>query len=341
MRRLSIVIPNFNYAEFIEAAIDSALSVDWPDVEVIVVDDGSTDDSRERIEAYGPRVTALFQANAGPRVACNAGFAISTGDAVIFLDSDDRLAPAVAREAEKVWSPEVSKIQFEMRRIDRNGDPTGTVFPHYHGAPTPEQVRSWMRTTSSYPTAPGSGNLYARSFLEKIFPLDGRCGDATDSATLAAAPFLGDVVTIAKPLADYRQHGDNRSHLLADPTRFTKQIDRAYQRHLFALDVSGAPDIDLRPLFRSRHLLQLRVARRRLRPMDPPLPGDSARRMFANALTVPFAPGPETIRRRLMQSAWSLATLVAPQPLAERLITARFRQPGTVAAGPRPRFAQV
>ena len=59
--RLSVVIPNYNYARFVGDAIDSALGLDWPHVEVIVVDDGSTDGSRAVIEAYGPRITALFR----------------------------------------------------------------------------------------------------------------------------------------------------------------------------------------------------------------------------------------------------------------------------------------
>jgi glycosyltransferase involved in cell wall biosynthesis len=86
MRRLSVVIPNYNYERFVGAAIRSALAVDWPDLEVIVVDDGSTDDSRSVIAGFEGRVTAIFQQHSGPRMACNAGFAASSGDVVTFLD---------------------------------------------------------------------------------------------------------------------------------------------------------------------------------------------------------------------------------------------------------------
>lgn len=63
--KVSVIIPNFNYADYISDAIDSALGLDWPDVEVIVVDDGSTDHSRRVIEAYGSRITAMFKENTG------------------------------------------------------------------------------------------------------------------------------------------------------------------------------------------------------------------------------------------------------------------------------------
>jgi glycosyltransferase involved in cell wall biosynthesis len=325
VRRLSVVIPNHNYGRFVGAAIGSALALEWVDVEVIVVDDGSTDDSRSVIRGFGSRITAIFQENAGPRVACNAGFAASTGDVVIFLDSDDTLDPLIAREIAAVWRPGVSKVQVQMQRIDSDGHAVGGVFPKYRRVPSAEQIRHWMTTTTAYPTPPGSGNAYARSFLSRLFPLDDRCGDATDSACLAAAPFLGDVVTIAKPLVRYRLHGDNRSSLAADPRRLPSQIQRALQRHRFAQSMSAdlAPD-SLAPLFRSRHLLQMRVAERRMFRGDPPLPTDSRRRMLRDSLTNLVAPGPESAWLRVAILGWCMVTLAAPGPLARWLIRRRF-----------------
>ena len=78
-RRLSVVIPNYNYARYIGRAVSSALAVDWPDVQVVVVDDGSTDESLQVLDPFRSRITVLQQENAGPRVACNRGFAVSTG----------------------------------------------------------------------------------------------------------------------------------------------------------------------------------------------------------------------------------------------------------------------
>ena len=328
MSRLSVVIANFNYSQFVAAAIESALTVDWPDIEVIVIDDGSTDDSLAVIRRYADRITILEQPNAGQRRATNVAFAHTTGDVVIFLDSDDVLYPAIAREIAAVWRLGLSKVQVQMQRIDSAGVATGGVFPEFSVTPTPAQIRHWMIETTAYPTPPGSGNAYAREFLEQIFPLDGRCGEASDSAPLAAAPFLGDVVTVAKPLVGYRLHGTNDSDLMINPIeRFPAQVERAYQRHMYALDVSGraSDPHPLRPLFRNRHLLQLRIAERRLNPhATRPIPTDSGGRMMRNALGAVLAPGPESLGRRLAVLEWCVATLIAPIALAEPLIRARY-----------------
>jgi glycosyltransferase involved in cell wall biosynthesis len=325
VRRLSVVIPNYNYEKFVGSAIGSALAVDWPDVEVIVVDDGSTDSSRSVIGSFGARIMAIFQDNAGPRMACNAGFAASTGDVVIFLDSDDVLDPGIARELAAVWRPGISKVQVQMQRIDAEGREVGVVFPDYRRVPTAEQIRYWATTTTAYPTPPGSGNAYARWFLERLFPLDDRCGNSTDSACLAAAPFLGDVVTIAKPLVRYRWHGDNRSNVAKDHRRLSVLIERALQRYRFAQQVSGVHAGDnLVPLFRSRHLLQMRVAEWRVLSGRPSLPRDSWWRMLGDSFANLVAPGPESAWWRMAIAGWCLATLTAPAPVGRWLVRQRL-----------------
>src|SRR4051812_2571992 len=95
MNSLSIIVSSFNYGRYLPQAIESALAQTHK-CEVIVVDDGSTDDSREIIRGYGDRLRAILKDNGGQASALNAGFAASTGDAIIFLDSDDMLAATCA-----------------------------------------------------------------------------------------------------------------------------------------------------------------------------------------------------------------------------------------------------
>ena len=77
--RVSVIINNYNYGHFLGAAIDSALTQTYAPIEVVVVDDGSTDDSRNVIAGYGSRIRAVLKVNGGQASAFNAGFAASTG----------------------------------------------------------------------------------------------------------------------------------------------------------------------------------------------------------------------------------------------------------------------
>jgi glycosyltransferase involved in cell wall biosynthesis len=326
VKRLSVVIANYNYAHFVSYAIESALALQWPDVEVVVVDDGSTDDSADVIRRYADRATVCLADNGGQRVAANRGFALSTGDVVIFLDADDVLPPELPARLAAVWTPRLSKVQFQMQRIDRTGTPFGPPFPSYEPVPTAGDIRRWMQTTSAYPTPPGSGNAYARWFLEEIFPLEPSIGDFADSGCLAAAPLLGEVVCLPGVLVGYRQHGDNDSNLLVDHRRFPREVARARARWRFAQRAAGAPDatIDEQPLRRSRELLQHRVVSRRVAPAESPLPGDSSGRLLLDTLRSPFHPGPEGPAVRLAVALWCLAVLAAPSGLTGRLLALRY-----------------
>src|SRR5579863_1287385 len=90
---VSIIINNYNYGRFLREAIDSALCQDYPNTEVVVVDDGSDDYSRDIILSYGDRVRPVLKENGGQASALNAGAAVSQGDVICFLDSDDIFYP--------------------------------------------------------------------------------------------------------------------------------------------------------------------------------------------------------------------------------------------------------
>jgi glycosyltransferase involved in cell wall biosynthesis len=95
---VSIVVLCHNYGRFLPEAIESALAQDHPNVEVIVVDDGSTDESLEVARRYEDRVRVLTQANAGLARTCNRGAQEATGEAFLFLSADDRLEPTYVSE---------------------------------------------------------------------------------------------------------------------------------------------------------------------------------------------------------------------------------------------------
>lgn len=86
---VSIIINNYNYGSFLREAIDSALNQTYSPTEVIVVDDGSTDISREIISSYGNRIISVLKNNGGQASSLNQGFEVSQGKIIFFLDSDD------------------------------------------------------------------------------------------------------------------------------------------------------------------------------------------------------------------------------------------------------------
>jgi len=94
-RSVTVVIPSFNCARFIREAVDSALAQTVPPLEVIVIDDGSTDGTPEIMAGYAsdPRVRYLHQKNAGQSTARNNGIRAARGEFIALLDADDRWKP--------------------------------------------------------------------------------------------------------------------------------------------------------------------------------------------------------------------------------------------------------
>lgn len=328
MTAVSFIIANYNYAEYVAEAIESALNSDWEDIEVIVVDDGSTDGSRAIIESFGDRVQAVFKPNGGQRTANNVGFARSKGDLVVFLDADDVVVPSFARRVALAWRPGVSKIQVQMVSIDKSGTQIGSPFPVWPTTPTPDEIRTWITRTSEYPTPPGSGNVYARTFLERFFPLGEEHDSFTDSTTLPLAPIFGDVITIREPLVLYRRHGANDSSLIKSDHIFGREVARAMRRQVSAAAICSAhsmasPPVDI--IRRSWYVLQLRVGSLVMKPGSHPYAGDDRARVIADALRGIFVAGSEPLKRRIKIAVWVIATMVAPAPLAKRSVQARFK----------------
>lgn len=113
MPRVSVVISTYNRERYVGLAIESVLAQTFPDIELIVVDDGSTDSTREVVSRFGPRVHYAYQDNAERAAARNHGLRLASGDYVAFLDSDD------------VWLPD--KIEQELRRFEQYPE-AGVVF---------------------------------------------------------------------------------------------------------------------------------------------------------------------------------------------------------------------
>lgn len=123
LSRVSVIIPTYNRAAVIGRTIDSVLAQTYPNIEVIVVDDGSTDDTRDVLSRYDERVRYVYQQNSGPSAARNRGVAQSTADYIAFLDSDDIILPTkVAKQVAYLDAhPEADIVLCGWRAFERDG----------------------------------------------------------------------------------------------------------------------------------------------------------------------------------------------------------------------------
>ncbi len=211
-RLATVLINNYNYGRFLRDAIDSALGQTYPRVEVVVVDDGSTDDSRRVIDAYGRRIVPVLKANGGQESAVNAGFAVSRGEVVCLLDSDDTLAStALERAVPCFGDPAVVKVHWPVRVVDERGRPLDRIVPG-PALPAGDLLPLVLRYgPNAYATSGTCGSAWARSFLARVLPAPpSPLRSGTVEAYLSMlAPVFGRVASVSDALGCYRMHGDN------------------------------------------------------------------------------------------------------------------------------------
>ncbi len=200
---VSVVIPCYNASPFLRETLDSALNQTHPPLEVIVVDDGSTDDSATIAKSYGPPVRVIRQENQGESVARNRGIDEAQGEWIAFLDADDR------------W--EADKLRTQLKAI---GSDTNLVCVHssffFFGMrnevpTTPEKVRHGrygLRDLLLEPLIPVDTALVRRNVTVR-FPEWTRHGE--DMIYFAELSLYGRFVHVDVPLTGIRMHGSNQS----------------------------------------------------------------------------------------------------------------------------------
>ncbi|MBA2297649.1 MAG: glycosyltransferase [Actinobacteria bacterium] len=335
---VSIVVNNYNYGRFLGEAVDSALGQTYPQVEVVVVDDGSTDDSREIIEAYGARIVTVLKENGGQGSAFNAGFGVCRGDIVIFLDADDVVLPDTAYRVVAAFDgrPELSKAQYRLELIDAAGAPTGKHDPPmFMSMPNGDLSRLALTFPDDIPHPPTSGNAFAAWALRRILPLpEEQYRVLADVYVLNLTLLLGPIVSLPETGGRYRVHGGNKHYTptieldrvrdLLRVTRDTHVHQQRLARSLELLPPGAVPEVS------SLTFLARRLVSLKLDPGQHPIQGDRvaelSRRGIAAALR---RPGLSPVLRALYVS-WFAAMAAAPLPaarwLSERLFYPESRR---------------
>lgn len=207
---VSVIVPTYNYGKFINEALRSVFRQTYPVTEVIVVDDGSTDDTAKVVAQFGDSVKYIWQENAGVSVARNRGVAESCGELIAFLDADDVWEPTkLEKQAAKFASDrEIGLVHCGMHEFD--GETGKTIATHLDGMEghVAEALLLWEQPVI---VGPGGTIMVSRAAFEHVGGFDPRqkCGEDRDFCYRMAKEYL--VGFIAEPLVNYRNHG-NASH---------------------------------------------------------------------------------------------------------------------------------
>jgi glycosyltransferase involved in cell wall biosynthesis len=222
--RVSVLVNNYNYGRFLDRSLESALAQDFPasELEIIVVDDASTDDSRAVIERHAPRVQGLFlPKNGGQAAAFNAGFAAARGEILCLLDADDWWAPTKVSRVVAAFdrSPELGLVQHPCHEVsgeDATPPPVPTL-PERHVAEDFLAGRATCVGTT--------GMSFRASALRSILPVPETLRICADGY-LFYVVFKSPIGNLSEGLGYRRFHGTNGYvSRYGDPTKLRANLD--------------------------------------------------------------------------------------------------------------------
>lgn len=330
----SIIVISHNYGRFLQRAIDSALGQVGVSHEVIVVDDGSTDDSRDLIASYGKRIIAVYKEAGGHVSAVNAGYAASLGKIVIFLDADDVLYDSCLDHVAKRWTPGIAKLQYRLDTIDEHGVNQHMPFPYFPADLTPAAVLDQARKFGMYPWTVSSGNAFGRHFLDQLLPIDNReIYRSPDGFLSKMAPLFGDVVSVPEILGAYRVHGNNawaqsRTGFKVEPIIRWLSFDIVLQARFENLAASRQIAVTKDGNRNNTQHLEHRLLALRFGRQQSPYPSDAALTLIrAGARTVDEAPNMK-MAGRLVWMSWFLVLAFMPKSILLRILARSRLQTG-------------
>lgn len=320
---ISIIINNYNYDRFISQAIDSALNQTYPHIEVIVVDDGSTDKSREIIAEYGDRIIPILQENGKQASAFNRGFARSKGEIIIFLDSDDYLMSNAVEQIVQLWQPTLAKVHYRLKVVDAEQQDLGYSMPQGSGLLSTGEVWRDLITWGGYTSTPTSGNALNRKALEEVLPIPDEFKLTADDYLSYLIPFYGEVAAIEEPLGAYRIHGNNQWAMgTVSPARFQRFVRHDIQNYALLVKKASELGYEIPPDLEQRSIGRLwsRINSLRLDPINHPISDDRASTLVYQGIRFLWKYSDFSWQKRLIYSLWFLWVGFMPRPLAEPAI---------------------
>jgi glycosyltransferase involved in cell wall biosynthesis len=204
---VSVIIPNYNYGRYLSEAIDSVLAQTYSNIEIIVVDDGSSDNSLEILAAYEKKgIKVIQQKNSGVGAARNIGAAKSKGKFIAFLDADDIWIPTKIERQLAGFTDEIGLITCGMREFDSASNET---LAYLMSDKTDWDVHEILLL--DYPVVSGSAIVVRRSTFEISGGFDDRkeMHPSEDWEFFYRIAGISKVVFLPEILVSYRNHGRN------------------------------------------------------------------------------------------------------------------------------------
>lgn len=226
---VTVLITTHNYGRFVGEAVESVLSQDFPQdqTEILIIDDGSTDDTKERLEKYGSRVRYLYKENGGQASALNLGIAEARGEVIALLDADDVLLPGkLARVAAAFESdPSLGMVYHRLREWNMATDERREAdFVAISGDLRKEPARFLIFTP--YAT---SAICLRRRAIAPLLPIPEQIRMLADCFLVDLVPFLAPVLAIPDSLTLYRFHGAN-NYFADEQRKIPPEVTRNRQR---------------------------------------------------------------------------------------------------------------
>jgi len=206
---VTVLITTYNYGRFLEEAIESVVSQDYPQdrVQIVVVDDGSTDDTAERVKKYGSQIEYFYQANGGQASALNLGMAKARGEIVALLDADDLFLPGKLTRVAEAFARHPSAVMVYHRLQEwhmESGERRESNFPLVSG-----DIYKVPAQFHAYRPHPTSCVSFRRAPLERLLPIPEGIRMLADAYTVNLIPFIAPILAIPESLVTYRLHGKN------------------------------------------------------------------------------------------------------------------------------------
>ncbi len=248
---VTVLICNYNYGQYLGEAIDSALSQTWKNLECIVVDDGSTDESRKVLKEYEGKIKTILKENGGQASAFNAGVTEAKGEIICFLDSDDLCHPErVCRVIEKYRQAPWGLVCHDLDLIDGKGNALNITWTSHAGVNLKEgkAVDAVIENNYSWIFSPTSGMSMQRKLAEKIFPLPSEKWKISADEPLAfLAACLDSLGSVSESLGAYRIHSKNLFATFHDDmeARRIAGITHTTRRYFFCKQITSELNRDL------------------------------------------------------------------------------------------------